>query len=179
MLILMQWKKKGKQTSKQRAQHQTLICLFFLFCKVPTTAKNHSSRKGKNSKPKARLERRKHCRGVSSWMKFSGIQFYQSQVTLCLKMLWHFPGFAISRCSPRWVSQAAQVITALLSTSPLRAGWSQNVGSRFACRFGLVWDALRGLCSGELPQHCPPWPWEWDCCWFNFQVQITGMLWRK
>lgn len=37
-LILMQWKKKGKQTSEQKAQHQTQICLFFSTAEFPQQA---------------------------------------------------------------------------------------------------------------------------------------------
>lgn len=37
-LILMQWKKKGKQTSEQKAQHQTQTCLFFSTAEFPQQA---------------------------------------------------------------------------------------------------------------------------------------------
>lgn len=81
----MQWKKKGKQTSKQKVQHQTLICLFFSSAKFPEQ-QNRSSRKGKNYKPRARQRESKLQRG-EQLNEVLRDKFYQPQVTLCPKML--------------------------------------------------------------------------------------------
>lgn len=57
----MQWKKKGKQTSEQKAQHQTQICLFFSTAEFPQQAQLQQQKGKKNVRNKRRQNRIKQA----------------------------------------------------------------------------------------------------------------------